>query len=58
VSLQEVRCPVERCSCLVEECRIRLEDVRDAGGDIERDRDIGQGCPFGEPERVAQKDLM
>ena len=53
LSLQKVCCPVERLSCLIEEARIRLEDVRDAWGDIERDWDIGDGCPSGEPESVA-----
>ena len=43
--LQEVRCPVERRSGLVEEARVRLEDVRDARGDLERDRDIGRWLP-------------
>jgi hypothetical protein len=35
-----------------------LKDVRDAWGDLERDGDIGDGCPFGEPERVAEEDLV
>ena len=56
--MQEAGSPVERRSGLIEEARIRLEDVRDARGDIERDRDIGDGGPCGEPERVAQEDLV
>jgi hypothetical protein len=35
-----------------------LEDVRDAWGDIERDWDIGDGCPSGETESVAEEDLV
>jgi hypothetical protein len=35
-----------------------LEDVRDAWCDIEGDWDVGDGCPFGEPESVAEQDLV
>src|SRR3954465_9895129 len=58
LSLQEVRCPVERRTGLIEEAGKTLEYGRDAGGDLEGDRDVGEGCPFCEPERVAQEDLV
>jgi hypothetical protein len=32
--------------------------VRDAWGDFERDWDIGDGCPRGQPEGVAEQDLV
>jgi hypothetical protein len=58
VCLHKVRCPVERRSGLIEESGIALEHVRDAWCDVERDRNIGCGCPCGEPERVAEQDLV
>ena len=43
---------------LVEQAGIRLEDVGNARGDLEGDRDVGDGCPCREPESVAEEDLV
>src|SRR5690348_5402251 len=54
LAFDEVRRPVQRRSCLVEQSGEALEDVRHARCDLERDRDIGEGCPGGEADGVAQ----
>ena len=56
--LEERRRSVERCVPLIQHRRKALEHVRDTWGDFERDGDIADGCPCGEPERVAEEDLV
>src|SRR5450432_4493046 len=58
LTLQKVRCPVERRSGFIEEPRKTLEHMRDAGGDLEGDCDVRQACSCGKPERVAEEDLV
>ena len=48
----------DRCLAFVEHRGEPLEDVSDAGCDLEGDGDIGRGGVGSEPRRVVEEDLV
>ena len=55
---QEPSGSVQRSDCFVEDRVVGLEHVGHAGGDVERDLDVGGGGLSREAERVVEENLV